>query len=446
MRQFSRFFDRRVEPCNSAARSKRGLVSILALTLLAWPLAASAEVDEPFGEGMPLVLKDGRIALVTVHTVPFDDGESELDPATRETLRTTFEPLATDCFLTAQAIGHVAPGITRDGDTLSAHRLARARADTIQAALADFGMPQPSVASVWDWQFLLEKSQVTLWVFSLTRGDDCDGTPLPRGAPALAAADDETTEVAADSPTANTGTAPDRATDASTARTAATAPARVDENASASVASTPTASAKDAATEATVASEATEAVRPEPEAVRTVAEPEAAVSPQPIVSAPSELVMADPLATAAVEPADPASSTDPQQASATNGSTDVAAIDQDPAPVDDAAGAPALTITFEMNSSFFPAGIGRELRAFLDDLPTGEPIEVELSGAVGNSPVRGASGEEAERYNAWMAERRIERVLEWLEQNAGERQLTFAERLIENDSTRQVRLRANTTR
>ena len=49
--------------------------------------------------------------------------------------------IATDCFLTAQAIGHVRPGIPGDGETLAAHRLARARSEAVQAALVRGGLP-----------------------------------------------------------------------------------------------------------------------------------------------------------------------------------------------------------------------------------------------------------------------------------------------------------------
>ena len=42
---------------------------------------------------------------------------------------------ATDCFLFAQAWAMSGPGSQADGDTLVAHRLARARADAVQAAL-----------------------------------------------------------------------------------------------------------------------------------------------------------------------------------------------------------------------------------------------------------------------------------------------------------------------
>jgi hypothetical protein len=392
---------------------------------LALPLAASATIDEPIDGGMPLVLKDGRIANVTVHTIPFATGSGELDAATSETLRTIFEPLATDCFLTAQAIGHVAPGITRDGDTLSAHRLARARADRIQAELAGFGMPQPSVASVWDWQFLLQESRVTLWVFSLTEGDDCDGAPLPKGEPVLAAVDG-----AIDQTTAAPVTA--EAAQPTAASPAPSSPQPVSPSPGSTAAVTQPAPPREIVAE-----------RPAEPAVRRAPAPVAAAIPTEEVVALPEASARDPLATAAVAPAEPALSQAEPLPGVLEPEQTVAAISPETARIAGAAGAPALAITFEMNSSYFPAGVGQELRAFLDSLPAEGPVEIELLGAVGNSPVKGASGEEAQRYNAWMAERRIERVVEWLEKNAAGRQFTLAEQLVENDQSRQVRLRAN---
>jgi hypothetical protein len=391
---------------------------------LALPLAASATLDEQFDGGMPLVLKDGRIANVTVHTIPFATGSGELDAATSETLRTIFEPLATDCFLTAQAIGHVAPGITRDGDTLSAHRLARARADKIQATLAGFGMPQPSVASVWDWQFLLQESRVTLWVFSLTEGDDCDGTPLPKGEPLLAAADAEIDQTTAAPVTA-----------------AAAQPTATSQAPSSPQPGSPSPRSAAAVTEPAPPREIVAERPAEPAVLRAPAPVAAAIPTEEVVALP-DAAARDPLATAAVAPAEPALSPTEPQPETVASEQSVASISPETARIAGAAGAPALAITFEMNSSYFPAGVGQELRAFLDSLPAEGPIEIELLGAVGNSPVRGASGEEAERYNAWMAERRIERVAEWLEQNAGDRQFTLAEQLVEDDQSRQVRLRA----
>ena len=86
---------------------------------------------------------------------------------------------ATDCFLFAQAIGHVRPGPQGDGDTLAAHRLARARSETVNAALIAAGLPADAVTSVWDRQFAAREPRVTLWVFARPAGDDCTGASLP---------------------------------------------------------------------------------------------------------------------------------------------------------------------------------------------------------------------------------------------------------------------------
>jgi hypothetical protein len=419
----------------------------LILGVLGLPFAASASIDERLGGLTPLVLKDGRIANVTVHAIPFATGAAELDPAAAAAFEAAFRPLATDCFLTAQAIGHVAPGITRDGDTLAAHRLARARADGIQKALAAFGMPEPAVASVWDWQFLVEESQVTLWVFSLNEGDDCDGTPLPIDAPAVATA-----------PPAMPGqaeTASERIeTPPATEQVAALSDWAVDEQRAVA----PETATTQPATDAQAAPRELQLEREDPAdearplaAVATVPEPslEDEAEPaaiEPVAEEVAEAEAADPLATAAVAPASVASAaTDPAPGSsdplATSGpETVVATIDEDAVTPDATDDAPALIIAFDVNSSFFPAGAGRQLRGFLDGLPAAAPLAIEVAGAVGTGDVRGASGEEAARYNAWMAERRIQRVTEWLEENAGDRPITLTERLVANDPSREVRL------
>jgi hypothetical protein len=405
--------------------------------LLGLPLSSSASIDERLGGVTPLVLKDGRIANVTVHTIPFATGAAELDDAAAAEFEATFRPLATDCFLTAQAIGHVAPGITRDGDTLAAHRLARARADGIQKTLAGFGMPEPAVASVWDWQFLVEESQVTLWVFSLNVGDDCEGTPLSVDTPVLAdaapaqpALPEAVSEpvAALSAPAADE---PEAAAPMAATRPAGDAPAapRELQLADETAPDDPTGDAGPAATAASVAVPSSAA---EPAGSERVAEEADEAT--------------DPLATAAVAPAvattpatDPAGGVSDLQPTG-EAETVVAAIDEEATSATGATAAPELVITFDVNSSFFPAGASRQLRTFLDGLPATEPVALEVAGAVGTGDVRGASGEDAERYNAWMAERRIQRVTEWLQQNAGNRPITVTERLVANDSSREVRL------
>lgn len=419
----------------------------LLLGCLALPASAGAAVEPLLAEATPLVLKDGRIANVSVHRIPFAVGEEMLDEATAEQLRGLMRPLATDCFLTAQAIGHVAPGVTRDGDTLSAHRLARARADHVQAELAGLGMPQPAVASVWDWQFLVERSQVTLWVFSLSVGDDCDGEPLPGEAVVSAEATAEGPNTAA---VEANGEAPPPPRELRVPESA------IDETASA-ILDGPT-----AVTELAPPSDAEEAAPSTPalsgnaiDEANDLTSRRAAVAGQlaASASAAADAVIRDPLATAAVAPlspapADPVEAATPaaeaEQAEEAAPPMSVAAIDQAaaaPPPTPD--GLADLAITFNVNSSYFPSGAAQQLRRFLETLPTDAAVRVELAGAVGTGDVRGATSDEAERYNAWMAERRIERVSEWLDGNAGDRRLTVTERLVEGDSSRQVRIKAS---
>ncbi|MEZ5903599.1 MAG: hypothetical protein R3C69_00210 [Geminicoccaceae bacterium] len=75
---------------------------------------------------------------------------------------------------------------------------------------------------------------------------------------------------------------------------------------------------------------------------------------------------------------------------------------------------PGPAIVFAVNSSFFSGSASRDLRAFVDQLPHDAEVEIELAAAVGTGDVRDADPDEAKRYNAWMAERRLQRVAEWL--------------------------------
>jgi hypothetical protein len=141
--------------------------------------AEAATAGETLLQPTPLILKDGRIAKVSVHVVPFQPGGTEVAPAAADELAGLTRTVATDCFLTAQVIGHVGPTEVAENDSLAAHRLARSRADAVQASLIGGGLPAKSIASVWDWQFMVPEPRATLWVFRLTEGEDCDGTPLP---------------------------------------------------------------------------------------------------------------------------------------------------------------------------------------------------------------------------------------------------------------------------
>src|SRR5688500_3402174 len=78
-----------------------GLVAGLSLP------SAARSAGEALLAPTPLILKDGRIANVSVHVVGFPKGQSALSAAGTQDLSLLTEEAATDCFLTAQVIGHV---------------------------------------------------------------------------------------------------------------------------------------------------------------------------------------------------------------------------------------------------------------------------------------------------------------------------------------------------
>jgi hypothetical protein len=390
-----------------------GLAAFLACTALT---RAALAIDDLLSEPTPLILKDGRIAQVSVHTIPFATGSGELDAEAAAELDALLVPLATDCFLTAQAIGHVEPGLNRDGDTLSAHRLARARADFVQAALAGHGMQLAAVASVWDWQFLVKESRVTLWVFRLNVGDDCEGTPLPSDLPVAAAA---APVVDAVSPPAAAAPAP--------VKPPAKSPPPAEKSSTVATNGVATTDPRELST----------AEAPPPATAAAAATPAPAIEPPaPAVEPPAVMAEAkEPAPVEAPAPVAPAAEPEPIEVAAPLPAT----ADSPPAPV---AELPGPAIVFAVNSSFFSGSASRDLRAFVDQLPPDAEVEIELAAAVGTGDVRDADPVEAKRYNAWMAERRLQRVAEWLTSNAGPRQLKLNEHYIENDPSREVRLRA----
>jgi outer membrane protein OmpA-like peptidoglycan-associated protein len=161
----------------------------------AWCLAAvlhgvpalAADVQILAGP-LPFAIRDGRIVRLDVHAVPFAIGTATLDPAAEIKLRVLAEGAAADCFLAAQAIGHVRPGTPGDGDTLVAHALARARAERVQAVLVAADLPAEAVAVLWDYGFTLEEPRVTLCIFRSPLGEACEDKPLPPPEPPVAKA------------------------------------------------------------------------------------------------------------------------------------------------------------------------------------------------------------------------------------------------------------------
>jgi hypothetical protein len=176
---------------------------------------------------------------------------------------------------------------------------------------------------------------------------------------------------------------------------------------------------------------------PPPATAAAAAAPAPAIEPPaPAVEPPAVMAEAkEPAPVEAPAPVAPAAEPEPIEVAAPLPAT----ADSPPAPV---AELPGPAIVFAVNSSFFSGSASRDLRAFVDQLPPDAEVEIELAAAVGTGDVRDADPVEAKRYNAWMAERRLQRVAEWLTSNAGPRQLKLNEHYIENDPSREVRLRA----
>jgi outer membrane protein OmpA-like peptidoglycan-associated protein len=117
------------------------------------------------------------------------------------------------------------------------------------------------------------------------------------------------------------------------------------------------------------------------------------------------------------------------------GSVEPAAAPPAPEPV---AKPERLTITFDVNSSFLPSSLGGRLRALAEQLAADRSYAVRLVGSVGNGDVAGKPAEEAQRYNRWIAERRVDRVAGFLQRTAKARDLKIAREFAANDPSRQV--------
>ena len=73
-----------------------------------------------------------------------------------------------------------------------------------------------------------------------------------------------------------------------------------------------------------------------------------------------------------------------------------------------------LTITFDVNSSYFPDSLNGRLRDLASRVKPGHTYAVELTGSVGNDPVANGDPGDAATYNRWIAERRVDRVADFL--------------------------------
>jgi hypothetical protein len=445
------------------------LITASLLTAAASPSLADP-LPPPLIQDTPLVLKDGRMAYVTVRAVPFERGADTLSTSVAEGVAAAAAEIATDCFLTAQAIGHVEPGAQGEGDTLASHRLARARAERVQEALSLHGIPASAVASVWDWQFLVREPRVTLWIFRMRQGEDCQGVPLPGStSPAPAASPQivqRTTpaeqEVAAEAP------APAPQEMAAVAPSAAPAPEPP-------TAERPTPLAASAPPERAPAAVRLQGpvatmplpprpAEPVPEEPPPVIE---ALQPPPPPEPPPAFVPAEAPPPPAAEPIlaeapllapelEPEPTPPPMLTPAPTASIPATPPSEPPPPPPPKVTAKAepptgpvaaeegIELVFDNNSSFLPESAARQLKQWVRTLPRAGGYKVEIAAAVGGADVKaGGDPAQAARYARWLADRRLGRVAEWLEKNVQARDLQMQRRFLENDGSRRVVIRVS---
>ena len=437
-----------------------GLLGVLAAER---PMQAAGQA-EPLLRPTPLVLKDGRIANVSIHEVPFAPGRAEITAEARAGLSELTQAVGTDCFLTAQVIGHIDSGEIAEQDSLNAHRLARSRADAVQASLIGGGLPAKAIASVWDWQFMVREARATLWIFQLTAGEDCEGRPLQEDLVAEASRSQARPVPPGSGQAvvpAVTPRSPRRSSDA-----AEPAPAR--ETAAAKPPEAPGQSIVAAMAPADPAPEqgAAETRRPEPQrraiaaaeaAERAAAQPQVETPQPPREPAPvprGERAQAQtgvPKVTQPLPPAEPKTAAAAEPTERT-----VAAVARATAATPPRAPQPAgtdgkietgpeggLVITFATNSSYFPPGTSNRLRQLLAEVDPGKRYQLSVQIAVsGSRKVVGAkSAQEAARYNKWLAERRLERVERWLLENANPDTLSIRPEYLADDESRRVVVR-----
>ncbi len=184
--------------------SSGSLLSLLAAALLvlgaAAPVRAAVDGVQVLGRELPLALRDGRMARVTLARLPFEPDRSEPREAVAAALARLVTAVPSACLLSVQLVGRVDPAREGETGTLGLHRLARERAEALQRRLVAAGIPAGRIAAVWDWQLRGEAAEVLVWLFALDPEDCEDG---PEGAPLAAAEETAATAAAAGGPPAS---------------------------------------------------------------------------------------------------------------------------------------------------------------------------------------------------------------------------------------------------
>jgi outer membrane protein OmpA-like peptidoglycan-associated protein len=445
------------------ARAARSLIAaglgVIAMVAAERPL--QARQAEPLLQPTPLVLKDGRIASVSIHVVPFAPGRAELGGEAAARVAELTRVVGTDCFLTAQVIGHIDASEVAQDDTLSAHRLARSRADAVQASLIGGGLPAKAIASVWDWQFMVRAPRATLWIFQLTEGEDCEGQPLdgamvaqaaPSSSPSKAQAGRAVAEVPAKSAASAVAQAPLPQV-GEPARSIAPKTVGPKAEQSQARAETPRApqalptpqSTRTATAQPAEQREAGQTVAARPALAPTAPTGDGEVAPTAKQGDRGTAVAAKPAPTAKASVSDKQIEQAPKQRETGSAVAAIPALAPKASASDgkvERGSEGSLVIIFATNSSYFPSGAARRLRELIAGMEPDHKYEVALRVAVsGTTKVVGArSAQEAASYNKWLAERRVERVQNWLLENAPAKALSFKPEFV-TDESRQVVVR-----
>lgn len=484
-----------------ARATLRALVLGMAASGLLAPDLVRAEGALQLLGPTPLIMRDERLVEVTVHAVPFEPGEAAMTEDGIESLAELGEVLATDCFLNAQAVGHAEPALADGPEPMAAHRIARSRAERVRAALMAHGLPEGSIAAFWDWQLAVREASVTLWVFQLRRGADCVGRrlqPIPEvvalvpqappesppeaEAPVTAAVDEP--EAPPPAPPAPSAMAepevPPPAIEALQAPepdpSVVPEPPPVPEPASVpepppveELALDPPAAEPDlpltaaepppsAPPAAAVVPSAPAAAPPPPEQLVAAEPPQvdfpfttvvARLRPQPPAAPEMIEGQALPGAAAAAPDALPepeaAQPAPPLAAAPPPAPVEPEAVAIDPTVLTTAVpdgGAPAgpadVEIVFDLNSSYLPRAAVPQLRQLVERMPRDRGWKVVLTASVSAAEERIPDQAAAQRYNRWLAERRLGRVADWLEQNSEVRDLQLVRSFAAADASRRV--------